>query len=97
MHVAIQIIQHNNDKKKRIVIIGAGFGGLRFLYDVKKEMGKKFEITLIDMRTTSLEKVAEMLKSIEGKSVIFEDGTQLPSDLTLVIPEWNRYLLRKTR
>ena len=29
----------NNEstKRKKIVIIGAGFGGLRFLYDVKKQ------------------------------------------------------------
>ena len=30
----------------------------------------------------------KVLKTIEEKSVIFEDGTQLPSDLTLVIPPY---------
>lgn len=67
--------QHNNDKKKRIVIIGAGFGGLRFLYDVKKEIGKKFEITLIDMRTTSLEKPSLVEVALAGKPVAH---TQIP-------------------
>ncbi len=54
---------------KKLVIIGGGFAGLRFLYNVKKHLKDNFEITLIDERKTSLEKPSLPEVAMEGKSV----------------------------
>jgi sulfide:quinone oxidoreductase len=64
-------------EKKRIVIIGAGFGGLRFLYDLKRTIGKQFAVTLIDLRTTSLEKPSLVEVALAGKLV---NHAQIPID-----------------
>ena len=34
---------NGSTKRKKIVIIGAGFGGLRFLYDVRKQFKDEME------------------------------------------------------
>jgi sulfide:quinone oxidoreductase len=69
--------EENKNPKLRIVIIGAGFGGLRFLYDIKKEFPNGFHITLIDERETSLEKPSLVEVALAGKPV---SHTQIPID-----------------
>ena len=54
---------------KKIIIIGGGFAGLRFLYNLRKHMDGQFDITLIDERKTSLEKPSLPEVAMEGKSV----------------------------
>ncbi len=54
---------------KKLVIIGGGFAGLRFLYNVRKYMKDELEVTLIDMRKTSLEKPSLPEVALEGKEV----------------------------
>jgi len=44
-------------KKKKLIIMGGGFAGLRSFYHLK-EYDKFFDITLIDKRAKSLEKPA---------------------------------------
>lgn len=54
---------------KKMIIIGGGFAGLRFLYNLNKHMAGQFDITLIDERKTSLEKPSLPEVAIEGKGV----------------------------
>ena len=68
----------DNDKhtiRKKIVIIGAGFGGLRFLYDIKKQFKDEMEIVIVDERETSLEKPSLVEVALAGKPV---SHTQIP-------------------
>jgi sulfide:quinone oxidoreductase len=68
----------DNDKhtiRKKIVIIGAGFGGLRFLYDIKKQLKDEMEIVIVDERETSLEKPSLVEVALAGKPV---SHTQIP-------------------
>ena len=55
-------------KKIEIVILGAGFAGLRALYRLEKE-GKHMQITLIDQRQRSLEKPSLPELAFTGKAV----------------------------
>jgi sulfide:quinone oxidoreductase len=59
----------------KIVIIGAGFAGLRFLYDIKKHFGNEMEIVIIDERKTSLEKPSLVEVALAGRPV---SHTQIP-------------------
>ena len=61
--------------KKRVVIIGAGFGGLRFLYDIKKQFKNDMDIVIVDERETSLEKPSLVEVALAGKPV---SHTQIP-------------------
>ncbi|GAB6072680.1 FAD/NAD(P)-binding oxidoreductase [Venenivibrio stagnispumantis] len=54
--------------KKKIVIIGAGFGGLRVLYNLEKYKDK-FDFTVINKTDYSLERPALPEVAIEGKPV----------------------------
>ncbi|MGP6239382.1 NAD(P)/FAD-dependent oxidoreductase [Cuniculiplasma sp. SKW4] len=54
---------------KKMIIIGGGFAGLRFLYNLNKHMAGQFDITLIDERKTSLEKPSLPEVAMDGKSV----------------------------
>ena len=68
----------DNDRhtlRKKIVIIGAGFGGLRFLYDIKKQLKDEMEIVIVDERETSLEKPSLVEVALAGKPV---SHTQIP-------------------
>ena len=68
----------DNDRhtlRKKIVIIGAGFGGLRFLYDIKKQFKDEMEIVIVDERETSLEKPSLVEVALAGKPV---SHTQIP-------------------
>ena len=92
-------------KRKKIVIIGAGFGGLRFLYDVKKQFKDEMEIVIIDERETSLEKPSLVEVALAGKPV---SHTQIPirniarsqkvefinSRASKIIPEENLVILK---
>ena len=92
-------------KRKKIVIIGAGFGGLRFLYDVKKQFKDEMEIVIIDERETSLEKPSLVEVALAGKPV---NHTQIPirniarshkvefinSRASKIIPEENLVILK---
>ena len=92
-------------KRKKIVIIGAGFGGLRFLYDVKKQFKDEIEIVIIDERETSLEKPSLVEVALAGKPV---SHTQIPirniarsqkvefinSRASKIIPEENLAILK---
>lgn len=55
-------------EKKKIIVIGGGFSGLRAFYRLSKYK-KNFDITLIDKRETSLEKPALPEVAFSGKSV----------------------------
>ncbi len=54
--------------KKKIVIIGAGFGGLRTLYNLEKHKNR-FDFTVINKTDYSLERPALPEVAIEGKPV----------------------------
>ncbi|MEM0156939.1 MAG: FAD-dependent oxidoreductase [Thermoplasmataceae archaeon] len=58
-----------DSKRKRIVILGGGFAGLRFLYDVNRDLGDTVDVTLIDERSTSLEKPSLPEVALSGKDV----------------------------
>lgn len=62
-------------EKKKIIIIGAGFGGLRFLYDIKKHFKNDMDITIVDERETSLEKPSLVEVALAGRPV---NHTQIP-------------------
>jgi sulfide:quinone oxidoreductase len=62
-------------EKKKIIIIGAGFGGLRFLYDIKRHFRNEMDITIVDERETSLEKPSLVEVALAGKPV---SHTQIP-------------------
>ncbi len=66
---------NESTKRKKIVIIGAGFGGLRFLYDVRKQFKDEMEIVIVDERETSLEKPSLVEVALAGKPV---SHTQIP-------------------
>ena len=67
--------QKQDVARKKIVIIGAGFGGLRFLYDIKKHFKNKMDIVIVDERETSLEKPSLVEVALAGKPV---SHTQIP-------------------
>lgn len=54
--------------KKKVVIIGAGFGGLRTLYNLEKHKDR-FDFTVINKTNYSLERPALPEVAIEGKPV----------------------------
>ncbi len=58
-----------DSKRKRIVILGGGFAGLRFLYNVNRDLRDLIDITLIDERSTSLEKPSLPEVALSGKDV----------------------------
>ena len=42
--------------KKRIIIVGGGFGGIRAMHSLRKLLGHDVDVTLIDYRTDTLNK-----------------------------------------
>ncbi|MGC9140210.1 MAG: sulfide-quinone oxidoreductase [Mesoaciditoga sp.] len=86
--------------KKRILIIGGGFGGLSTFYSLQKNGSKYVEITLVDSRETSLEKpslpevafVGKPLNKVQIplKSVIENRGGKyMNSEVKVVDPRSN--------
>jgi sulfide:quinone oxidoreductase len=59
----------DNNKKKKVLIVGAGFAGLRFFYDLTEKLSADVEVTVIDERTTSLEKPSLPEVALDGKQV----------------------------
>lgn len=59
---------------KKVIIIGGGFGGLSAFYSLKKSLSN-VEITIIDVRTTSLEKPSLPEVAFAGKPV---SNVQIP-------------------
>ncbi|HPR59280.1 MAG TPA: FAD-dependent oxidoreductase [Bacteroidales bacterium] len=73
--------------KKRIIIIGGGFGGITAMHALKKQLGHKVDVTLIDYRANTLNKPRLPDVAIKGESVeharfltkkaVQQDGYQL--------------------
>ncbi len=55
--------------KKRIIIVGGGFGGITAMHALKKHIGHKAEVVLIDYRTDTLNKPRLPEVAIKGESV----------------------------
>ncbi len=58
-----------SESKKRILILGCGFAGLRVFYRLRSKVRDKAEFVLIDERETSLEKPSLPEVAIAGKPV----------------------------
>ena len=91
-------------KKKKIIIMGAGFAGLRSFYHLK-EYDKYFDITLIDKRVFSLEKPALPEVAFNGNKVehtlidlkhVIEhhDGHFLQDEVVKINPKLNHIHLK---
>ena len=55
--------------KKRIIIVGGGFGGITAMHALKKQLGHKVEVVLIDFRTATLNKPRLPDVAIKGENV----------------------------
>ena len=55
--------------KKRIIIIGGGFGGITAMHALKKQLGHEVDVTLIDFRSNTLNKPRLPDVAIKGESV----------------------------
>jgi len=81
----------NSSSKKSVIIIGAGFAGLRFLYDAHRELDSIVDITVIDERSTSLEKPSLPEVALAGKPVSL---VQIPLE-DLILSSGSRYINKK--
>ena len=54
---------------KKVVILGAGFAGLHIFYKIRRLIGKKIEVTVIDPRTHSLLKPSLPEVAFEGAPI----------------------------
>ncbi|GET29428.1 NAD(P)/FAD-dependent oxidoreductase [Prolixibacter sp. SD074] len=55
--------------KKRIIIIGGGFGGITAMHALKKQLGHEVEVILIDYRANTLNKPRLPDVAIKGESI----------------------------
>lgn len=55
--------------KKRIVIVGGGFAGITAMHALKKELGHKVNVTLIDYRANTLNKPRLPDVAVKGETV----------------------------
>ena len=55
--------------KKRIIIVGGGFGGITAMHALKKQLGHEVDVTLIDFRSNTLNKPRLPDVAIKGESV----------------------------
>jgi len=55
--------------KKRIIIVGGGFGGIRVMHTLKKLLGHNVNIALIDYRTDTLNKPRLPNVAMKGENV----------------------------
>ena len=55
--------------KKRIIIIGGGFGGIRAMHSLRKLLGHDVDVTLIDYRTDTLNKPRLPNVAMKGENV----------------------------
>ena len=81
--------------KKRIIIIGGGFAGITAMHSLKKQLGHKIDVTLIDYRSNTLNKPRLPDVAIKGESVeharflmkkaVKQDGYQLIQETVIKI------------
>ncbi len=81
----------SNSPRKSVIVIGGGFAGLRFLYDMTSQLRDKVDLTLIDERATSLEKPSLPEVALDGKPVSM---VQIP--LEAVISKNNAKFVNKS-
>ena len=55
--------------KKRIIIIGGGFGGITAMHALKKQLEHKIDVVLIDYRAATLNKPRLPDVAINGENV----------------------------
>jgi len=91
--------------KKRIIIIGGGFGGITAMHSLKKQLGHEVDLTLIDYRSNTLNKPRLPDVAIKGESVeharflmkkaVEQDGYQLIQETVRKIDTKNQKVLLK--
>ncbi len=58
-----------NSMKKRIIIVGGGFGGITAMHALKKQLGHNIDVVLIDYRSETLNKPRLPDVAIKGENV----------------------------
>ena len=92
--------------KKRIIIIGGGFGGITAMHALKKQLGHEVEVILIDYRTNTLNKprlpdVAIKGESVEHarflmkKAVAFDGYNLIQETVTKIDPKHQKIFLKE--